>query len=153
MQDSNGLSLSLLFALGCGGAQVVPQSASPGAVPAPAQAASPAPSSEPSHAAPPPVVEAPATPDPTGDGDDDGTRASGGRLAFKECDAGARPQMCTKEYRPVCGEVDNGIRCVKAPCPSTSKRTFGNACSACSEARTTGYWPIACEELTRASAP
>jgi hypothetical protein len=43
-------------------------------------------------------------------------------------------------YRPVCGEVDNGVRCVTTPCDSTDQREFGNACMACAEPKTTGYW-------------
>jgi hypothetical protein len=68
------------------------------------------------------------------------------RMAFTQCEE-KRPTMCTKEYRPVCAEIDNGIRCVKAPCPSTNKRNFGNACEACAETKTVGYWPAACEAI------
>jgi hypothetical protein len=74
-----------------------------------------------------------------------------GRLAFTQCDAEKRPQACTREYRPVCGEVDSGVRCIKAPCPSTEQRTFGNACTACADAKTTGYWPVSCEEMKKES--
>jgi hypothetical protein len=44
-----------------------------------------------------------------------------------------RPQICTREYRPVCATRDNGVRCVKAPCPSTEVATYGNACTACAD--------------------
>ena len=37
------------------------------------------------------------------------------------------PRACTKEYRPVCGEVT--VYCIKAPCPPL-KQTFGNRCMA-----------------------
>jgi hypothetical protein len=51
---------------------------------------------------------------------------------------------CTTEYDPVCGEVDTGIVCVKAPCPSAREMTFGNACEACAEPRSNGYYPGPC---------
>jgi len=35
-----------------------------------------------------------------------------------------RPLMCTKEYRPVCADVDTKVRCVKAPCPSNVRKTI-----------------------------
>lgn len=69
----------------------------------------------------------------------------GARVAFTQCDPEARPSVCTKEYRPVCGEVDNGVRCITTPCESTDRRTFGNACMACADANTHGYWPNACD--------
>lgn len=69
-----------------------------------------------------------------------------GRMAFTQC-TDPRAEMCTKEYRPVCGVVDTGVRCITTPCDSTEQRNFGNACMACAEAKTTGYWPVACEEL------
>jgi hypothetical protein len=74
---------------------------------------------------------------------------TGGRqkapVEFISCGApDARKQVCTKEYKPVCGMVDTGIRCIRAPCPSTAEQTFGNACSACADAKTSGYRPGAC---------
>jgi len=53
-----------------------------------------------------------------------------------------RPEMCTREYRPVCASV--AVDCVKAPC-QTQRRTFGNGCTACANDRVAGYWPQACE--------
>ena len=50
-----------------------------------------------------------------------------------------RPQMCTREYRPVCADVDTGVRCIKAPCPSTKRKTYSNACTACSDSKVYGY--------------
>jgi len=70
---------------------------------------------------------------------------AGARVAFTQCDPEARPSVCTKEYRPVCGEVDNGVRCITTPCESTERRTFGNACMACADPGTHGYWPNACD--------
>jgi hypothetical protein len=37
------------------------------------------------------------------------------------------PRMCTKEYAPVCAEVQ--VQCIKAPC-YPAKQTFGNTCVA-----------------------
>lgn len=68
-------------------------------------------------------------------------------MAFTQCDAEHRPEVCTKEYRPVCAEVDNGVRCITTPCDSTDQRNFGNACMACADANVTGHWPVACEAL------
>jgi len=107
-------------------------------------------SAEPAHEAPPapeePVVAAGEEP-PAPEGE------AHGRLAFTQCDLENRPQACTREYRPVCAEVDNGIRCIKAPCPSTDKKEFANGCTACADAKTQGYWPIACAELNGPAAP
>lgn len=50
-----------------------------------------------------------------------------------------RPQICTMDYRPVCALRDTGVRCVTTPCPSTEWATYSNGCSACSDARVTGY--------------
>ena len=55
-----------------------------------------------------------------------------------------RPEVCTREYRPVCAQRDTGIRCVTAPCPSSEWVTLGNACSACSELKVLGYRAGAC---------
>ncbi len=35
---------------------------------------------------------------------------------------------CTREYMPVCGIKDTGIRCITSPCPSSEEKTFGNQC-------------------------
>lgn len=55
-----------------------------------------------------------------------------------------RPQMCTREYKPVCASRDTGVRCVTTPCPSTEWRTYGNACDACSDHKVSGYREGAC---------
>lgn len=57
---------------------------------------------------------------------------------FTQCES-PRPQMCTREYRPVCGHVDTGIRCVTVPCPSERHKTYGNACGACADEKVIGY--------------
>lgn len=41
-----------------------------------------------------------------------------------------RPEICTKEYRPVFGYFDGSkIQCIQAPCGNT----YSNGCSACSD--------------------
>jgi hypothetical protein len=44
-----------------------------------------------------------------------------------------RPQVCTREYRPVCGESKDG-----------STKTYGNACTACSDPAVVGHRPGEC---------
>ncbi len=58
----------------------------------------------------------------------------------------SRPQMCTKEFRPVCADVDTKVRCVKAPCPSNIRKTVSNGCTACSDSNIYGYSLGACEK-------
>jgi hypothetical protein len=50
-----------------------------------------------------------------------------------------RPQICTKEFRPVCATKDTSIRCVTTPCPSTKKSTYATGCVACSDPKVHGY--------------
>ncbi|HMJ16414.1 MAG TPA: hypothetical protein VK524_33600 [Polyangiaceae bacterium] len=95
-----------------------------------------------------PAAEVPPSPEPSA-GE---APAAGGRLAFTKCDPENRPQACTREYRPVCGEVDTGVRCIKAPCPSSEQRTFGNACTACADPKTIGHWPVSCEQMNEENA-
>jgi len=47
-----------------------------------------------------------------------------------------RPQICTREYMPVCGH--------KAA--DDSWQTYGNACEACADSSVEGWRPGACEE-------
>lgn len=56
-----------------------------------------------------------------------------------------RPEMCTRQYQPVCAQKDTGVRCVTTPCPSTEWKTYGNGCDACSDAKVIGHVPGACE--------
>lgn len=58
-----------------------------------------------------------------------------------------RPEMCTREYRPVCGLKDTGIRCVTEPCPSSEHKTYGNACDACADPAVLSYSAGACEGI------
>jgi len=67
-------------------------------------------------------------------------------VSFHECtDEQKQNQICTLDYRPVCGIVDNGIRCITTPCASTDAKTYGNACGACAD-QAIGYHEGACEE-------
>jgi hypothetical protein len=45
-----------------------------------------------------------------------------------------RPEMCTRQYDPVCGLRRDG-----------STRTYGNACTACSDAEVVSHRPGACQ--------
>lgn len=64
---------------------------------------------------------------------------------YTACEEPRRP-MCTREYRPVCADVDTGVRCIKAPCPSSEKKTYSNACTACAEEKVLGHVPGACPD-------
>lgn len=44
-----------------------------------------------------------------------------------------RPQVCTKEFRPVCATRADGTR-----------RTYGNGCEACADAAVTSHVPGPC---------
>jgi hypothetical protein len=68
----------------------------------------------------------------------------GAETPLTACEEPRHP-MCTREYKPVCAEVDTGVRCVKAPCPSTERKTHPNACSACADPKVLGHRPGACE--------
>ena len=46
-----------------------------------------------------------------------------------------RPQMCTMDYRPVCGTMTGG-----------EKKTYSNGCSACSDMSVLSYVPGECPE-------
>ena len=46
-----------------------------------------------------------------------------------------RPQACTMEYIPVCGHLYSGER-----------KTYSNACAACSDSEVSGRHPGACKE-------
>ncbi len=57
-----------------------------------------------------------------------------------------RPEFCTQEYMPVCALKDNGVRCITTPCPSFDATPEPNACEACADAATMGYYQGACQE-------
>jgi len=65
--------------------------------------------------------------------------------AYTQC-KDPRPEICTKEFRPVCAKVDTGVRCVTTPCPSSENKTYSTGCSACSDTKVDGYWKNACPE-------
>lgn len=46
---------------------------------------------------------------------------------------GQRPQMCTRDYRPVCGTDVRG-----------ASRTYGNPCEACADKQVVSHRPGAC---------
>lgn len=47
-----------------------------------------------------------------------------------------RPQICTREYRPVCGELTSG-----------GQHTFSNGCEACAAEGVAGYRMGKCEQM------
>jgi len=57
-----------------------------------------------------------------------------------------RPEVCTEEYRPVCALHDTGVRCITTPCASTEWKTYGNACTACSDTDVIGYKQGECRD-------
>lgn len=71
--------------------------------------------------------------------------AGGLKDDFKKCPE-QRPEMCAQMYAPVCAVRDTGIRCIKAPCPSTEKATYSNGCMACSDPKVLGFRPEACDD-------
>jgi hypothetical protein len=66
-------------------------------------------------------------------------------LAWTEC-TDPRPQVCTRDYRPVCAVRDNGVRCVTTPCDSSEEHSYSNGCTACSDAAVYRHRPGACEQ-------
>jgi hypothetical protein len=68
---------------------------------------------------------------------------SEGKLQAIDC-TDPRPEMCTKEYMPVCGQVQ--VECIRAPCDPVMQ-TFGNKCEACANARTISYFEGECPSV------
>ena len=52
--------------------------------------------------------------------------------------------VCTMIYAPVCAAVDTGIRCIRAPCPSSTYVQFSNACEACKNRNVREYFTGEC---------
>ena len=50
-----------------------------------------------------------------------------------------RPQICTREYRPVCATKDTGVRCITTPCQSTEEITYATGCTACADPKVSHY--------------
>ena len=76
-------------------------------------------------------------------GDDTFKEELKARMEFTICRE--KPEICTFEYDPVCSIIDNGVRCVTTPCPSTDAKDFGNACQACSVGAR-GYYSGECSK-------
>jgi hypothetical protein len=147
------ISIALLSAFigvlsGCSSTQ---DAGSTGATPTPTVAVPPVETATP--VADKPLEDKPVEVKPT-DTEEPPPPAGGGRLAMQQCSEESRKMKgCTKELNKVCAEVDTGIRCVRAPCPSTAPQTFDNPCLACSNKNVRGYWPISCEEMAKPTAP
>jgi hypothetical protein len=54
-----------------------------------------------------------------------------------------RPQICTREYNPVCAQVQ--VECIRAPFPPINE-TFATGCTACANPRVISYTLGACED-------
>ena len=59
-----------------------------------------------------------------------------------------RGGFCIELYDPVCAIRDTGVRCIKAPCPTTENVSFANSCKACSDLKVQGYQKGACPDQT-----
>ena len=57
-----------------------------------------------------------------------------------------RPNICTREYMPVCAIKFIGINCMTAPCPSTEEQTYATGCTACADEKVIHYSTGACEK-------
>jgi hypothetical protein len=92
-----------------------------------------------------PPVNAPAPP-PTAEA------APAPAAPFVTC-SDPRPEICTQQYQPVCAQVDTGIRCIKAPCPSAESRTFPNGCAACTDPKVLGFIEGPCHGAAGGAGP
>ena len=72
----------------------------------------------------------PATPPVVGDAPpvEAGTPIEGATGEAVVCTPDTRQPMCTREYRPVCGTLEDN-----------SSKTYGNKCTACSDAKVVRY--------------
>lgn len=106
-----------------------------------------------SDAADSPPAQAPAGPGAAGDPEHAaGTDAEGEAGAGDDAMAVLvrcrmpRPEVCTREFRPVCALRDTGMRCESPPCiDATEWVTRPNACDACTDPRVIGHRPGACD--------
>lgn len=105
-----------------------------------------------------PVVEKPKDDKPAGPEETpppEEAAGGNGRLALQQCSEESRKSStkCATILKPVCAEVDTGLRCVRAPCPSTAQQTFDNECIACLNKNVRGFWPMSCEAMAKPTAP
>ena len=56
-----------------------------------------------------------------------------------------RPEICTREYKPVCATKSTGVMCVTTPCPSTEEKTYATGCTACADPKVIKYKQGQCE--------
>jgi hypothetical protein len=56
-----------------------------------------------------------------------------------------RPEICTREYNPVCATKNTGIVCITTPCPSTEEKTYSTGCTACADPTVIKYTQGQCE--------
>jgi hypothetical protein len=66
-------------------------------------------------------------------------------VAYTVCES-PRPQICTREYNPVCAVRDTGVRCVTTPCPSAEEATYATGCTACADPKVLRHRPGACDQ-------
>jgi hypothetical protein len=62
---------------------------------------------------------------------------------FTQCED-PRPEICTREYIPVCAIKFTGVQCLTTPCPSTEEKTYATGCTACADNNVIEYKPGAC---------
>ena len=67
------------------------------------------------------------------------------KVVYSHCES-PRPQICTREYNPVCAVKDTGVRCVTTPCPSAEEVTYATGCTACSDSKVIKHRPGACNQ-------
>jgi hypothetical protein len=128
-------SAAILLAVGCKDTQSTssgaPGTQAPGGSAVVAETPTEQPSEQPIEQKPPgtePAVTATA-------GEANTPPPDGSTEKFVECTT--RTNICTREYRPVCGKLTDGAR-----------RTYSNKCVACSHAEVLGYTANACESET-----
>jgi len=56
-----------------------------------------------------------------------------------------RPQICTREYIPVCATKKTSVVCITTPCPSTEDKTYPTGCTACADPKVIKYKQGKCE--------
>ena len=56
-----------------------------------------------------------------------------------------RPQICTREYIPVCAIKNTDVECVTTPCPTTENNTHATGCTACADPKVIKYKQGKCE--------